>query len=69
MGVEYRVGDSLQMKLVGNLLNGENPHQYVIDAIDTKNNCYHVKNLQTMQVDIWSRQNIDLYFIFQGHTR
>ena len=67
--VEYRIGDALELKLVGNLLNGENPHLYTIDGIDIKNNCYHVRNLQTQEVQLYSRQNIDLYFIFKGHTR
>lgn len=67
--MQYRVGDSLQRKLVGNLLNGEDPHEFVIDAIDVSKNCYHVKNLTNQKVEIMSKQNIDLFFIFKGHTR
>lgn len=67
--MEYKVGDALEKKLVGNLLNGEDPHLFVVDSIDLKNNCYHVKNLTNQKVDIYSRQNLDLFFIFKGHTR
>lgn len=67
--MQYKPGDSLVKKLVANLQNGENPHAYVIDNIDKSKNLYWVKNLQTQQTEMLSKENIDLFYTFIEHTR
>ncbi len=67
--MEYRKGDLLQDKLVGNFAGQSDPHLFTIFKIESKNNCYHLRNLQTQEICIQSRQNLDTFFVFKGHTR
>jgi len=67
--MEYRVGDQLQYKLINNFSYNQNPHRYVIFKIEKRKNCYWVRNLQNQEISQQSKENLELYFTFQGHTR
>jgi hypothetical protein len=66
---QYRVGDELQDKLAPNFDYTRTPNNYVIISIDTTKDNYRLQNLQNQQYSNWSKNNLDLYFVFLRHTR